>query len=421
MERKIAVVCIGDELLIGQVTDTNSGDIARYVEPRGWQVTYVQITGDDKRSIKESIDRAFDVSNVVITTGGLGPTKDDITKSVLLEYFGGELKEDPAVLENVKKVIERRGLKINDLTAAQAIVPTSCRVIQNRVGTAPVMWFEKNGKILVAMPGVPFETREMFRSEVFPILQQKFPSNEVLLHHTVLVSGISESALATLLEPWENSLPEGFHLAYLPKPGLIRLRFDGHFAKGSEETVGRQTMDALTSELIALCGDNFLYDGDMTPAEILLAELKDRKMTVSTAESCTGGGIASALTAIPGASEAVLCGVVAYSNSIKQSVLGVNPTTLMEHGAVSLETVSQMAEGARRISGSDIAIATSGIAGPGGATKTKPVGTVAIAIADSTGCYKELFHFPGDRQRVIERSVMTALVLAIRCLRAANH
>lgn len=414
---KISVICIGDELLIGQVTDTNSGDIARYIAPFGWNVDYVQVTGDNRDDIIRSIERGFSVSDVIITTGGLGPTKDDITKQVLCDFFGGTLYENPEVLENVRAIVEKRGLKMNALTAAQAIVPSSCTVIQNRVGTAPIMWFEKEGKILVAMPGVPFETREMFQSEVFPMLQNRFPSERILLHHTIIVSGISESALATILSSWEEKLPSEFHLAYLPRPGIIRLRIDGSFETASEGEEGKKTMERLVRELIELTGEYFLYDGDLQTAEILLNLLREKKLSISTAESCTGGAISSAITSIPGASESFICGTVVYSNMIKENVLGVSKETLTQYGAVSVETVKEMAEGSRRLCGSDIAIATSGIAGPGGATKTKPVGTVAIAISCPTGTYSELFHFPGNRQRVIERSVSTAMILAIRCLK----
>lgn len=416
-KRSISVVCIGDELLIGQVTDTNSGDIARIVTPFGWDVGYVQTVGDNKEDISSAIDRAFTMSDVVITTGGLGPTKDDISKEVLCAYFGGTLVENPRVLENVKEVVGKRGLKLNELTARQAIVPTSCKIIQNRVGTAPIMWFEKEGKILVAMPGVPFEMREMFQSEVFPRLRGLFPSHAEIFHHTIIVTDISESALATTLDGWEKALPEGFHLAYLPTPGLIRLRLDATFPSDRNSIEGKATFDRLVEELKTLCGEHFLYDGDKTPAEIMLEELWKRNITVSTAESCTGGAIASALTSIPGASSAFVCGVVAYSNEIKQKVLGVKQSTLAKHGAVSEATVKEMAEGVLRLSGADVAMATSGIAGPGGATPGKPIGTVAIAVATASGTLTKIYHFPGNRQRVVERSVRTALINAIRLIR----
>lgn len=410
----ISIIAIGDELLIGQVVDTNSGDIARHIAPEGWTVADVQVVADKPDDIRRAIESAFTRSDVVLTTGGLGPTKDDITKQVLCDIFGGELREDPAVLANVKEVVTKRGLKLNDLTAAQAIVPTSCIVIQNRVGTAPLMWFESNGKVLVAMPGVPFETREMFSTEVFPMLLRRFPSDTAVAHRTLIVTDISESLLATRLEPWESSLPSWVHLAYLPKPGIIRLRIDGRMQQ--PEKLSRE-MDRLTAELAALCGDNLLAVGDLTPARIFLDDLIARNLTVATAESCTGGNIAHTITAEPGSSAAMLGGVVSYSNSVKQALLGVSPESLAEHGAVSREVVTQMALGACAATGADVAMATSGIAGPGGAVEGKPVGTVWMAVACRGHVHTELFHFPGDRGRVIDRATIVALIRAIRLVR----
>ncbi len=411
---KTSVIVIGDELLIGQVTDTNSGFIARHIAPYGWEVNDVQTVADDAKQIRRAIDRAFESSDVVLTTGGLGPTKDDITKSVLRDYFGGEMIKRKDVLENVLEIFRRRGIKINVLTEGQAIVPSTAKVIQNRVGTAPIMWFEREGHTLVAMPGVPFETQEMFTSEVFPQLLKKYQTEMSVAHHTIIAEGISESALAMRLEEWETALPDYLHLAYLPKPGIIRLRLDGHHR--DSELIERETAE-YASELIGLCGDNFLYDGDKTPAEILLEKLISTGKTVSTAESCTGGNIAHLITSIPGSSEAMLGGVVAYSNDVKQRVLGVDGETLKEHGAVSIPVVEQMAAGACRATGSDIAMATSGIAGPGGGTAEKPVGTVCIAVAKRDGTtISQTYHFPGNRSRVIDRASQTALIMAIRML-----
>lgn len=412
---KTSVIVIGDELLIGQVTDTNSGFLARHMAPYGWEVSDVQTVADDACAIRRAIDRAFESSPVVLTTGGLGPTKDDITKAVLRDYFGGEMRMRPDVLENVKEIFRRRGITLNALTEEQAIVPTSADIIQNRVGTAPIMWFERpEGGVLVAMPGVPFETREMFTTEVFPRLFAKFSSDIAVAHRTVIAEGISESALAMRLEQWETSLPPYLHLAYLPKPGIIRLRLDGHHRDSgfiNDET------DRYAEELISLCGDNFLFAGDLTPAEILLEKLKERDMTVATAESCTGGNIAHLITSIPGSSQAMLGGVVSYSNSVKHALLGVSTETLAAYGAVSIPVVEQMAAGACKATGADIAMATSGIAGPGGGSEEKPVGTVCIAVAKSDGTvHSRTFHFPGSRDRVIDRASQTALIMAVRSL-----
>lgn len=410
----VSIIAIGDELLIGQVIDTNSGDIARHIAPYGWRVNDVQVVGDNADEILRAIDRAFESSDVVLTTGGLGPTKDDITKGTLCRYFGGELRHDPSVLENVKVVVAKRGLRLNDLTAEQAIVPTSCRVIQNRVGTAPLMWFERDGRVLVSMPGVPFETRTMFREEVMPMLLEKFASNVAIGHRTVIVTDWSESQLAMHLSDWEDALPPYLHLAYLPKPGLIRLRLDGQHSDGA-------FLDAeLTrchDELLALVGETMICDGDKTMAEVLLDHLRRLGLTVVTAESCTGGNIAHLITSIPGASESFMGSVVAYSNDVKERVLSVDGATLAEHRAVSIPVVEQMARGAIARIGADCAIATSGIAGPGGAVPGKPVGTVCIAVTTPAGTVSDTFHFPGSRDRVIDRASTVALILAIKQLR----
>lgn len=413
---KTTIIVIGDELLIGQVTDTNSGMIARLMAPHGWEVEQVMTVADDREAIREAVGRALDSTPVVLTTGGLGPTKDDITKAVLTDIFGGELREDPDVLANVREVVERRGLKLNDLTAAQAIVPTSCRVIQNRVGTAPLMWFERaDGHILVAMPGVPFETREMFSSAVMPMLLKRFPSPDNIEHRTLVVADISESALATRLAPWESALPPYAHLAYLPKPGVVRLRIDG---RHTDAGFLKKEIDRLADELALLAAGNLMCRGDITPARCLLDMLVERHLTVGTAESCTGGNIAHTITAEPGSSAAMLGGVVSYSNDVKRRLLEVSEASLEAHGAVSIPVVKEMASGARKALGCDIALATSGIAGPGGAVPGKPVGTVCIAVATPWGLWADTFHFPGNRERVIDRATTTAIIRAIRELQS---
>lgn len=413
---KTTIIVIGDELLIGQVTDTNSGMIARLMAPHGWEVEQVMTVADDREAIREAVGRALDSTPVVLTTGGLGPTKDDITKAVLTDIFGGELREDPDVLANVREVVERRGLKLNDLTAAQAIVPTSCRMIQNRVGTAPLMWFERtDGHILVAMPGVPFETREMFSTEVMPMLLKRFPSPDNIEHRTLVVADISESALATRLAPWESALPPYAHLAYLPKPGVVRLRIDG---RHTDAGFLKKEIDRLADELALLAAGNLMCRGDITPARCLLDMLVERHLTVGTAESCTGGNIAHTITAEPGSSAAMLGGVVSYSNDVKRRLLEVSEASLEAHGAVSIPVVKEMASGARKALGCDIALATSGIAGPGGAVPGKPVGTVCIAVATPWGLWADTFHFPGNRERVIDRATTTAIIRAIRELQS---
>ena len=243
---EVSVIAIGDELLIGQVVDTNSGVISREITPDGWTVRSTRAVGDNAEDIKRAITQAFEQTDVVLTTGGIGPTKDDITKQTLCDYFGGELVYDTAVEKNVLEVVAKRGLKINPLTAAQAYVPSSCSVIQNRVGTAPIMWFEKEGKVLVSMPGVPFEMKEMFTTEVFPRLKQRFQSDIAVEHRTFIVINYSESVLAGKLEKFENDLPGNIHLAYLPQPGIIRLRLTG---TDTDKARLSDTLDSLSAQL----------------------------------------------------------------------------------------------------------------------------------------------------------------------------
>ncbi|MDE6535958.1 MAG: CinA family nicotinamide mononucleotide deamidase-related protein [Muribaculaceae bacterium] len=409
------ILAIGDELLAGQVTDTNSGSIARILEPHGWELKRVETIADTAEALEDALDRALGEVNVVLTTGGLGPTKDDQTKQTLCRLFGASLRENLQVLENVKQVISRRNLRLNELTAHQALVPDNARIIQNEVGTAPILWFERpENRVVVCMPGVPFETVQMMERKVAPALIERFPEQDALVRHTVVAYDISESALAQILANWEDSLPSFAHLAYLPKPGIIRLRLDGH---GPESI--RPEMERLRRELISqIPPGNFLANGDITPEERLLQILTERHLTVSTAESCTGGTICARLCAIPGASDAMKGAVVAYSNEVKAEVLGVDRTDIERYGAVSQTVVEQMAAGVRKLTGSDFAVATSGIAGPGGGTAEKPVGTVWIATASPHGVHSECYHFPGTRDRVIDRAATSAIIALIRELSA---
>ncbi len=400
---KLSIVIIGDEILIGRVTDTNSGLIARTFTNRGWDVASVRTVGDDKNAIAGAIADALSEADLTITTGGLGPTRDDITKSVLMDIFGGTPVHNAAVMANVEKIFEQRGIEMNKLTRTQAIVPSSCRVIQNRLGTAPLMWFEKDGKVLVAMPGVPFETRGML-PEVADAADAHFHPHGHFRRASFTVYNVSESALAERLADFEDSLPECSHLAYLPSPGRIVLRLDAR-------DMPADTFESLGKQLRSLLGNMLAGEGELTPAEIVIEALRSCSWTLATAESCTGGNIAHAITSVPGCSDVFRGSVVAYANEVKTDVLGVPAETIAEKGAVSREVVTAMAEGIRRVCGTDCAIATSGIAGPGGATDDKPVGTVWIAVATPVGSTEKLFHVPGDRTAVIEGATARALNL----------
>lgn len=413
----VAIVVIGDELLIGQVVDTNSGDIARMIAPAGWTVKYVTTVHDDAAAIREAIEEAMSEVDIVLTTGGLGPTKDDITKATLRDIFGGEMVLDTDVLNHVRTVFKRRGLNMNSLTESQAVVPDSCKVIHNELGTAPVMWFERNGKVVVSMPGVPFETRHAFRNEVLPRLLERFGDRSVLEHRTLVVTDITESDLAEKLDGWERSLPPHFHLAYLPQAGYIRLRLD---AAGNNKEALCVGLDGQVRWLADFLGSHLFSTSDLTPEQVLFEELRSRNLTFATAESCTGGNIAHRITMLAGVSEVFLGSVVSYSNNAKRELLGVDAATLNRFGAVSEAVAAQMAEGACRRLKADCAVATSGIAGPGGGSDEKPVGTVCMAFATPAGTVTETFRFPGDRSRVIDRASTMALIRIVQHLRRAT-
>ncbi|MBE6310407.1 MAG: competence/damage-inducible protein A [Bacteroidales bacterium] len=409
----VSVIVIGDELLIGQVIDTNSGWIARHLNLLGWNVRTVRVIGDSSDKILNAVNDAFNETDIVLTTGGLGPTKDDITKMTLCQYFGGEMVLDKEVLKNVEDVIKKRHLSMNPLNEAQAIVPTSCRVIQNQVGTAPIMWFEKDGKVLVSMPGVPFEMETMMEREVIPQLLNRFCVDSYIEHRTFIVVGYAESALAIKLEQFENELPSYIHLAYLPVPGIVRLRLTGE-SKNKEAIT--QDMKTLSDKLHNILGSAIVSYDDKPLSEIIGEKLKERGLTLATAESCTGGNVAHQITAIAGSSAYFLGSVVSYTNEIKQELLNVSADVLKEYGAVSEPTVRQMAQGVCELLGADCAMATSGIAGPGGATATKPVGTVWLAAKCGDRLESQCKHFPGSRDRVIDRATTEVQIMLLKML-----
>ncbi len=414
----ISIIVIGDELLIGQVTDTNSGWIARHITPYGWKVKTVRVVTDDADDIKHAIGEAFAQTDVILMTGGLGPTKDDITKQTLCDYFGGDLVLDEATRQNVNMIFEKRHLVMNELTARQAMVPTSCRVIQNEVGTAPLMWFEHDGKVLVSMPGVPHETETMMERAVIPQLIKHFNSNVDIEYRTFVVIDYTESALAGKLDVFERNLPPHIHLAYLPRPGIIRLRLSGiHPDKQLlEADMARQS--ALLHEIL---GEAIICDGDHTLPEIIGNMLKQKGLTLSTAESCTGGNIAHVITEVPGSSEYFVGSVVSYCNRVKHDLLAVPQEVLDTAGAVSEPTVAQMVRGVSSLLSTDCAVSTSGIAGPGGGTAEKPVGTVWMAAKCGNEVATFCGHFPGNRSRVIDRATTEVLKLLLKLLRKCGQ
>ena len=409
----VEIIVIGDELLIGQVTDTNSGWIARELNHIGWEVTEITTVRDRSREITDALNSSFGRVDVVLMTGGLGPTKDDITKQTLCDYFGGKLVFDESVFANVETIFRRRKLTMNESTRNQAYVPNVCTVIQNPVGTAPVMWFERNGKVLVSMPGVPTEMKTVMKEAVISRLREYFQDHSSILHRTCLVKDFTESRLSETLSDFEAQLPACIKLAYLPTPGVIRLRLT---ARGDEESYLQKIIDDEFFKLRTILGSRLFCGSDTTLAGALGSILTERGETLATAESCTGGNIAHEITRVAGSSVYFKGSVVAYSNEVKTRVLNVSSETLSGFGAVSRETVLQMVSGVQRLLSSDCAIATSGIAGPGGGSVEKPVGTVWIAVRYGERSEAECFCFEGDREQVIARATQSALLMLIQLM-----
>ena len=407
----VTIINIGDELLIGQVVNTNASTMSKLLTEAGMEVRKTMVVGDVYDDIWAAVDEAMRESDAVLVTGGLGPTKDDITKKLLCEYFNSELVENEMALQNVKRIFESRGYELTPVNRAQALVPRCCEVLNNDLGTAPCMWF--GGKaVLVSLPGVPFEMEWLMRNRVIPKLQETF-GTDIIINKNILVQGIGESFLSDLIEPWELSLPENVKLAYLPVAGLTKLRLTARFSRDSKET----SISSLLPGLYELAGKYIVGEDCETLDELVHKTLIEKGLTLATAESCTGGNIARLLTAQAGASAYFKGGVVAYSNEVKECALGVRHSTLETHGAVSEETVREMAEGVRQRLGADLAIATTGIAGPDGGTKEKPVGTVWIAVADKTHTEAKLLQFGANRrQQNIDRSTNQAYAMLIRLI-----
>lgn len=407
----VTIINIGDELLIGQVVNTNASTMARMLTEAGMEVGKTVVVGDSRDDIWQAVDAAMHASDTVLVTGGLGPTKDDITKKLLCEYFGSELVESEVALENVKRLFAVRGFELTPVNRAQALVPKCCEVLNNDVGTAPCMWFEREGKVLVSLPGVPHEMEWLMANRVIPKLQETFQM-ETIINKNILTQGIGESFLSDLIEPWELALPKCIRLAYLPVAGMTKLRLTCRISPDNPET---PDIPELLQGLYKLAGQYIVGEDCETLAELVHKTLTERGLTLATAESCTGGTIASQLTAQAGASAYFKGGVVAYSNEVKECALGVQHSTLEAHGAVSEETAREMAEGVRKRLGADLAIATTGIAGPDGGTKEKPVGTVWIAVADATHTEAQLLSFPGRRrQQNIDRTVNQAFSMLMK-------
>lgn len=405
----VSIITIGDELLIGQVIDTNSAWMAQQLNKAGLWVQHRVAVGDVWDDIWQALDEEGARSHVVLITGGLGPTADDITKPLLCEYFGGKLVMDEATLQHVtylfEQVFKRTG-PLLERNRKQAEVPDVCTVLKNNNGTAPGMLFEKNGKIYISMPGVPHEMKGLMADHVLPLLKAKY-TLPFIDHRTALTVGMGESMLAELIKDWEEALPAFVKLAYLPNYGMVRLRLT---ASGEKEIVERVLNDEFNT-LKQLVSSILVADEDIPMEQVVGRLLKKLNKTVTTAESCTGGNIAHLITSVPGSSAYFYGGVISYDNRVKQHVLGVKAETLESFGAVSEETVREMVTGVLATMQTDYAVAVSGIMGPDGGTPDKPVGTVWVAVGNHEKTDTKKLYFRFDRARNIELTSINALNL----------
>lgn len=411
---QVEIISIGDEILIGQIINTNSAWMAKELTKHNMQVSRITTVSDDEQQIINAIQAAFRQADAILITGGIGPTKDDVTKNTLCSYFNTKLVFDEAVYRNIEELFANRPNVINELTRNQAYVPQSATIIQNKLGTAPLTWFEKDGKVLVSMPGVPYEMEHAMSTEIIPRLASTFrtlPS----IHTNLLVVGYPESQLAITIGDWENSLPSYMRLAYLPSPGMVKLRISA--SSNTDAKLLQKEIDAKVNELHHILGEAIIANQDIRLEELLGKILKNKKLTLATAESCTGGNIASKITSVAGSSSYFKGSVVAYQNEVKQQLLHVSGDDLAKYGAVSQQVVEQMAEGALSLFQTDVAIATSGIAGPDGGTVEKPVGTVWIAVCLKGKTQSSKFQFRSNsRERIIEMSTLNAFVMLKRML-----
>jgi len=411
---KAEIITIGDEILIGQIVDTNSAWMAKELNKIGIAVYQITSVSDQREHIIQALDNAKKNVDIILITGGLGPTKDDITKKVLAEYFNTKLVQNEQVLKDVQDFITGRRVPMNALNVLQAEVPENCEVIRNHYGTAPGMWFESDNKIIISMPGVPYEMKGIMEKYIIPKFVQRFKTQHII-HKTLLVHGVPESQLATNLSEWEDALPKSIKLAYLPSPGLIRLRFTTYT---ENLDAGNEMINQEIEKLYQLIPDNISGYEEENIEGLIGNVLREKELTLSTAESCTGGYIASQITSVSGSSDYFIGSVVAYHNDIKVNILDVPSTMLEKYGAVSREVVEEMAKGCIKKFRTSYAIATSGIAGPTGGTTEKPVGTVWIAVASEKNVVSQMFVFGKEREINIKKSSSTALNMLLNMIYA---
>ncbi len=401
------IIAIGDEILIGQTVDTNSNFIASQLSAMGVMIRQINAVSDNPEHIVSALISAEKYSDIIIITGGLGPTKDDLTKKTLADYFSMKLEVDSTVLAHVESLLSARGVAMNILNRNQALVPNGATIMPNKVGTAPGLHFKKGKKHFISLPGVPFEMVHLMKEQVLPFLATLM-DEVVVVHSTIMTIGLPESTLAEMLTDWEDNLPTYIKLAYLPSPTALKLRLS---ARGKSRTLLEKEVQEQISQLTLIIPDNiFSYIDE--PIEVTVGKmLLDNKLTVSVAESCTGGNIAHLITSVAGSSSYFKGGVVAYSNQAKVKLVGVKPQTIELYGAVSKEVVTELAIGCNTVFDTDYAVAISGIAGPGGGSPEKPVGTIWVAIAGPGGVITECFQFKDNRERNITRASVRALNL----------
>jgi len=402
------IITIGDELLIGHTVDTNAAFIASALNSIGISVKRKYIISDKKDEISTHVKQALSEVSIVLTTGGLGPTNDDITKKVLCELFNTELVLSEEALMQVKQFLEIRNLPLNKNNLGQAYIPQACTLLTNKYGTAPGMLFKKSESILISMPGVPHEMISLMTDEVLPAIKSLF-SLDRIIHKVITVGGIAEAVLAEKLSEWENKLPEYIHLAYLPSPGVIKLRLSVYNSNDNHI----HEVEHQANKLYKIIPDNIISMEGLSLTEVLGKILNQKSLTIGTAESCTGGAIASEITSIAGSSDYFKGSVVAYHNSIKENILNVSKSDLETYGAVSKQVAESMAKGIAELLKTDISIAVTGIAGPGGGTSEKPVGTVWIAISIKGKVLSKKYKFGNRRDTNIRRTVNAGILFLI--------
>lgn len=393
------IITIGDELLIGQVVDTNSAWLGQMLNKNNIRIKRINSISDDAEEIKTMLSDCLKRSELIIITGGLGPTKDDITKKTLADYFGMGWRTDEKVMAQLEEFFKSRGRTMLEVNKLQADLPDGCTTLFNEWGTAPGMWFDVDGKVIISVPGVPYEMKNIIEHKALPLIVQKFKQPE-LYHKTIITINIPESLLAKEIEDIEDAIPSHIKLAYLPNVNIVRLRLTGSQVNGDIKT----EINAIAAKIMERVADNIVCDEDISMAELIFRMLSEKGKTLSIAESCTGGYISHLLTVLPGVSKVFVGSVVSYSNSVKHHQLGVESTLFETVGAVSEPVVRQMAKGVREKLQTDYSIAVSGIAGPGGGSPDKPVGTVVIGVSSNQNEEVKIHHLIGDRFNVISRA-----------------